>query len=171
MTIMKLAGVLSACLLAAPVMAERAAEHGDVATPDASLLLVEQGSSNLWDAQPRQGKPPRYPDTLLHRRVESCAAVGMIIERDGTTSGHRILAMKIRPEARAKEAAMVALVEEWAIASARNYTFKPGVDNPDASPGFTALSFSASRGANVVQECAVPDLRQAVAALQASDTR
>lgn len=136
---------------------------------DDSLLLVEQGTDNLWVAVPAQGKPPRYSDKLLHRRVESCAAVGMVIERDGTTSGHRVLNTKIRPDARAKDAELVELVQEWAIASARSYTFTPGRDNPTAKPGYTAMWFAATRGNDpgAADACAVHDLRQALSQLEA----
>lgn len=172
MKIVKIAGglsacVLSACLLAGPALAEQVSEPSGVAASDESLLLVEHGSDNLWVAERVGGKPPRYSDKLLHRRVESCAAVGMIIEADGTTSGHRILDVRVRPQARANDAELVALVEEWAIANARQYRFKPGIDNPAAQPGFTAMWFGASRGgtSSVVDECAVRDLKQALAQL------
>lgn len=139
-----------------------------LAQDDGTLLIAEPGSGNLWKSAGLSGKPPRYSDKLTHRRVESCVAVGMIIESDGSTSAHRVLKLEMRPEAREDDAELRALVEQWALAAAQIQRFEPGPDNPEAQPAYTANVLVASRGAHrrgagLEKECEIADLRSTIA--------
>lgn len=135
-----------------------------------SLLVAEPGSSNLWKAEGPVAKPARYSDKFTHRRVESCVAVGMIIESDGSTSAHRVLKVSMHPKAREDDAELRALVEQWGLSMAKTYRCTPGPDNPNAEPAYTANVFVAARGKAPPErhdECKVDDLR---ATLAQSDT-
>ena len=147
-----IAGLLMALSFAGSVFAQ----------DDDTLLIAEPGSSNLWTSDGPVGKPPRYSDKLTHRRVESCVAVGMIIESDGSTSAHRVLKVSMHPKAREDDAALRALVEQWGLSMAKAYRYTPGSDNPGAEPAYTANVFAAARGKaaeDLQEECEIADLR------------
>lgn len=132
------------------------------------LLIAEPGSANLWTSSGPVGKRPEYSRTLIHRGVESCVAVSMVIEADGSTSSHRVLKLAMRPQARENDAKLRALVEEWGVSMAKMHRYTPGPDNPKAEAAYTSQSFAAGRGGkpdSLMPECEITDLRSAVAAV------
>ncbi len=98
------------------------------ATADAVIALDDQ----LKDYWVVEGKvAPRYPKMALRRGISGCAAVGYIIEADGSTSDHKVLAYY--PST---------IFDKTAIKAAEQFTYRPSVHNADKISALTLNVFT-----------------------------
>jgi TonB family protein len=74
---------------------------------------------------------PVYPERALIKETSGCAAVGFIIEADGRTSNHKVLAHSPNN-----------VFDRTSIRAARQFRYKPSAQNPDKVTALTLNSFT-----------------------------
>ena len=74
---------------------------------------------------------PRYPRKALSKGIMGCAAVGYIIEADGSTSNHKVLSFYPSE-----------VFDNSAINAAKKFRYRPAEQNPDKISALTINVFT-----------------------------
>ena len=100
------------------------------AQDDDSVLIVSSGQLNAyWSSEKKVA--PVYPTQSLYSGEQGCVAVGFIIELDGTTSSHRVVASF--PSSN---------FDKSAIKAAKQFVYKPSGENITGEAVFTTNTFT-----------------------------
>jgi hypothetical protein len=74
---------------------------------------------------------PKYPRGSLRKGEQGCAAIGFVVEPDGTTSNHKAIAVFPSDS-----------FTESSIRAAERFIFEPAEGNPERASVFTVHSFT-----------------------------
>jgi TonB family protein len=96
---------------------------------DSVLFVSEDELDTYWIVD--KVVAPEYPEKSLRRLEEGCVAVGFIIESDGTTSTHKIVAFYPTNH-----------FNRSAIRAAKKFLFKPSEKNAGKQTVLTTNSFT-----------------------------
>lgn len=96
-----------------------------LAVIDGKVVTFDGPSNKLWINEKRV--PAKYPKMALRKRLDGCVAVAFIIESDGTTRKHRVLANS-----------GTTVFNYSAIEAAKQLRYSPTEINPEMTPVIVA---------------------------------
>lgn len=96
---------------------------------DGETVAFGTDSGDLWNIKRKVA--PNYPMKALRKELEGCVAVGYLINSNGKTSDHRILA----------ESAS-GVFNDSAIEAARKFYYTPSEENPEKTSVLTFNTFT-----------------------------
>lgn len=97
--------------------------------PGSDLALNKEGLVHYW--VPEKRVAPKYPGKSIRMGEEGCVAVGFVIESDGTTSSHRVIASFPSEN-----------FDSSAIEAAEQFTYKPAEINTNREATFSTNTFT-----------------------------
>ncbi|MFK8030692.1 MAG: energy transducer TonB [Gammaproteobacteria bacterium] len=111
------------------------ANASETAMSDSESLVIKIDDTlkEYWEIDNRVA--PKYPRAALKRQKQGCATVGYVIEADGSTSGHWVIASS--PEK---------IFDRSAIKANKKFSYKPGSQNENNQPVMTINTFTYSLG-------------------------
>lgn len=92
-------------------------------------IALDEELDSYWSVDKKVA--PRYPRMALRRGVMGCAAVSYVIEADGTTGDHKVVANYPSD-----------VFDKSATKAAKQFTYKPSEQNPDRIPAITLNVFT-----------------------------
>ena len=103
------------------------------AEDDSVLYVSHEESDQYWIATHKAA--PVYPQRAMQRGDEGCVTVGYIIESDGTTSAHSVVAV------------WPSKLFNWAaLEAAKQFSYGPAAGNVDREPIYTTNAFTFQMG-------------------------
>lgn len=93
------------------------------------VIAFDDELDNYWTVEKKVA--PRYPKRALNNGVMGCAAVGYIIQADGTTSEHKVLAYYPSK-----------VFDSSARSAAKKFKYQPSERNPEKIPAITLNVFT-----------------------------
>jgi len=93
------------------------------------VIAIDEQLDEYWLVEKKVA--PRYPMRALNNGIMGCAAVGYIIEADGSTSNHKVLAFYSST-----------VFDNSAIKAAKKFRYRPAEQNPDKISTLTINVFT-----------------------------
>jgi TonB family protein len=93
------------------------------------VIAVDDQLDQYWVIEKKVA--PVYPRMALRRGKMGCVALGYIIQADGTTSDHRVLAFYPSD-----------IFDKSAIKAAKQFRYAPSAQNPDKTPALSLNVFT-----------------------------
>ena len=103
--------------------------QASVQADDSIPYFSADETNNYWVSEKKVA--PRYPSRALRKNEQGCAAIGYIVESDGTTSTHRVIASY--PSS---------LFDDSSIKAAKQFTYVPTENNSERQPIYTTNTFT-----------------------------
>ena len=94
------------------------------------VIALDEQLDAYWIVEKKVA--PKYPTRALYAEITGCSAVGFIIEPDGSTSNHKVLAFY---PSKSK------VFGKSAIAAAKQFIYQPSERNPDKTSALTINVF------------------------------
>jgi TonB family protein len=93
------------------------------------IFAIDDQLDEFWVVEKKVA--PEYPSRALERNIGGCVAVGFVIQPDGSTGDHEVLAHYPSK-----------IFDKSAIRAAKKFTYKPSDQNPDKVSVYTLNSFT-----------------------------
>lgn len=93
------------------------------------VIALDDQLDKYWVTEKKVA--PKYPRMALRRGKMGCVAVGYIIQADGMTSDHKVLAFYPSD-----------IFDKSAIKASKQFEYSPSVQNPDQTPALTLNVFT-----------------------------
>lgn len=111
------------------VLAVLAVQPAHSQEQDSVLVVPHQQLSLYWT--PENAPAPRYPLNASRRLEEGCSTIGYVIEANGTTSSHQVLASWPNDK-----------FANPSLEAARQFTYSPTADNSEREAVYTTYTFT-----------------------------